>query len=96
VSANIPDASFIGDGQTGQSNSLLLPALDANVPAWIAEAMEQKKRHQPPFQCQIDIRFRISEPLKETSNATRHSAVMKALGPSRSYSRQPVITSRSR
>src|ERR1700716_3966365 len=60
--------------QFEQVAGLLLPALDANVPDWIAGAVKQKKRHQPSLQCRIDIRPRISESPEQASNAARHSS----------------------
>jgi hypothetical protein len=50
-----------------------LPALDADVPDGIADAMQQQQRHQPPLQRRIDIRIRISKPLEQTSDPARQS-----------------------
>src|ERR1700687_5807756 len=72
--------------QFEQVTALLLPALDANVPDRIAEAMKQKQRHQPPLQCRINIRLRISEPLEQASDAARQPC-----GHERAWTKQVVF-----
>ena len=67
--SNRPEQSL----QFVKIRSLLLPALNVYLHRQIAEPMKQEKRHKPPAQRRIKIRFRTPEPAQETADAARHS-----------------------
>src|SRR5262245_17359988 len=60
--------------QFQQVAGLPLPVRDAELPDWIAGAMQEYQRHQPALQLELQIRARKTESLKQAPHATRYSA----------------------
>jgi hypothetical protein len=79
-----------------QVGGLLLSALNTYLPCQIAEPMKQKKYHEPPTQLRNRTRFRISQPRGRLRTRPGIPPAANVLGPSRSYSPQPVIRRQNR